>query len=153
MCCTWRRPPPLPYRGGYTAFVTQRTERLLALERQVDQQRKKIAKEEDYIRRHIAGQNTAQAKGRRRRLERLPRLSPPPGEAEAMSLRFDATDRAGDQVVIIDKLKVTIGERTLVRDFSAVGRRGDIIALVGPNGAGKTTLISTLLGERSARRR
>jgi ATP-binding cassette subfamily F protein 3 len=66
-----------------------------------------------------------------------------------MSLRFDATDRAGDQVVIIDKLKVTIGERTLVRDFSAVGRRGDIIALVGPNGAGKTTLISTLLGERS----
>ena len=138
-----------PYRGGYSAFVTQRTERLLALERQVEQQRKKIAKEEDYIRRHIAGQNTAQAKGRRRRLDRLPRLSPPPGEAEAMSLRFDATDRAGDQVVIIDKLKVTVGERTLVRDFSAVGRRGDIIALVGPNGAGKTTLISTLLGERA----
>ena len=138
-----------PYRGGYTAFVTQRAERLLALERQVEQQRKKIAREEDYIRRNIAGQNTAQAKGRRRRLERLPRLSPPPGEADAMALRFDATDRAGDQVVIIDKLKVAIGERTLVRDFSAVGRRGDVIALVGPNGAGKTTLLSTLLGERA----
>jgi ATP-binding cassette subfamily F protein 3 len=137
-----------PYRGGYSAFVTQRAERLLALERQVEQQRKKIAKEEDYIRRHIAGQNTAQAKGRRRKLARLPRLSPPPGEADAMSLRFDATDRAGDQVVIIDKLTVKIGERTLVRDFSAVGRRGDLVALVGPNGAGKTTLISTLLGER-----
>ena len=138
-----------PYRGGYSAFVTQRAERLMALERQVELQRKKIAKEEDYIRRHIAGQNTAQAKGRRRRLERLPRLSPPPGEADAMSLRFDATDRAGDQVVIVDKLKVTIGERTLVRDFSAVGRRGDVIALVGPNGAGKTTFLSTLLGERA----
>jgi ATP-binding cassette subfamily F protein 3 len=138
-----------PYRGGYSAFVTQRAERLLALERQVEQQRKKIAKEEDYIRRHIAGQNTAQAKGRRRRLDRLPRLSPPPGEADAMALRFDATDRAGDQVVIVDKLKVTVGERTLVRDFSAVGRRGDVIALVGPNGAGKTTFLSTLLGERS----
>ena len=66
-----------------------------------------------------------------------------------MALRFDATDRAGDQVVIIDKLKVAIGERTLVRDFSAVGRRGDVIALVGPNGAGKTTLLLTLLGERA----
>ena len=138
-----------PYRGGYSAFVTQRAERLLALERQVEQQRKKIAREEDYIRRNIAGQNTAQAKGRRRRLERLPRLSPPPGEAEAMALRFDATDRAGDQVVIIDKLKTGVGERTLVRDFSAVGRRGDLIALVGPNGAGKTTLLSTILGERA----
>jgi len=138
-----------PYRGGYSAFVTQRAERLLALERQVEQQRKKIAKEEDYIRRHIAGQNTAQAKGRRRRLERLPRLSPPPGEADAMALRFDATDRAGDQVVIADRLKVTVADRTLVRDFSAVGRRGDLIALVGPNGAGKTTLISTMLGARA----
>ena len=138
-----------PYRGGYSAFVTQRAERLMALERQVEQQRKKIAREEDYIRRNIAGQNSSQAKGRRRRLERLPRLSPPPGEADAMALRFDATDRAGDQVVIIDKLKVAIGDRTLVRDFSAVGRRGDVIALVGPNGAGKTTLLSTLLGDRA----
>ena len=137
------------YRGGYSAFVTQRAERLLALERQVEQQRKKIAREEDYIRRNIAGQNSAQAKGRRRRLERLPRLSPPPGEAGAMALRFDATDRAGDQVVILDKLKVTVGERTLVREFSAVGRRGDVIALTGPNGAGKTTLLATLLGERA----
>ena len=38
-----------------------------------------IAKEEDYIRRNLAGQNTAQAKGRRKRLDRLPRLTPPPG--------------------------------------------------------------------------
>ncbi len=137
------------YRGGYSAFVTQRAERRLALERQVEQQRKKVAREEDYIRRNIAGQNTAQAKGRRRRLDRLPRLSPPPGEAEAMALRFDATDRAGDQVVITDRLQVTVGERTLVRDFTAVGRRGDLIALVGPNGAGKTTLIATILGDRA----
>ena len=76
------------YRGGYTAFVTQRAERQLALERQVAQQRKVIAKEEDYIRRNIAGQNSAQAKGRRARLARLPRLSAPPGEREAMSVRF-----------------------------------------------------------------
>src|SRR5439155_25451693 len=39
------------YRGGYTAFVTQRAERHVALERQVAQQRKVVAKEEDYIRR------------------------------------------------------------------------------------------------------
>lgn len=137
------------YRGGYSAFVTQRDERVKTLERQVAQQRKIIAKEEDYIRRNIAGRMSAQAKGRRARLARLPRLSPPPGEADAMSLRLDISERGGDQAVIAQKLEVRVEERVLVREFSAVGRRGDVIALVGPNGAGKSTLIATLLGERA----
>jgi ATP-binding cassette, subfamily F, member 3 len=136
------------YRGGYTAFVTQRAERNLALERQVAQQRKVIAKEEEYIRRNIAGQNSAQAKGRRARLARLPRLSPPPGEGESMSVTFAAAERGGDQVLVAERLRVAIGDRSLVRDFSAVVRRGDVIALVGPNGAGKTTLLATLLDAR-----
>ena len=138
------------YRGGYSAFVTQRAERQLALERQVAQQRQFIAKEEDYIRRNIAGQNTAQAKGRRTRLARLPRLSPPPGESDAMTLRLEISERGGDQVLVAEKLTVGVPDRVLVRGFTAAVRRGDVIALVGPNGAGKSTLIATLLGERAA---
>jgi ATP-binding cassette subfamily F protein 3 len=136
------------YRGGYTAFVTQRAERQLTLERQVAQQRKVIAKEEDYIRRNIAGRNSAQAKGRRARLARLPRLSAPPGEREAMSVRFGDAERGGDQVLVVERLRIAMGDRTLVRDFSTVARRGEVIALVGPNGAGKSTLLATLLGAR-----
>ncbi len=136
------------WRGGYSAFVTQKAERDLALARAVAQQRKLIAKEEDYIRRNIAGRNSAQAKGRRAKLSRLPRLSPPPGEADAMVLRLTVNERGGDQALVADRLSVAVGERTLVRDFSAVARRGDVIALVGPNGAGKSTLLATLLGQR-----
>ncbi len=139
------------YRGGYSAFVTQRAERELAHERRVAEQRKAIAKEEDFIRRNIAGRNSAQAKGRRAKLARLPRLSPPPGEAEAMTLALEITDRGGDQVLVAEHLTVAIGERVLVKDFSSVVRRGDVIALVGPNGAGKTTLLAALLGERPPR--
>ena len=136
------------YRGNYSGFATQRAERELALARQVAEQRKYIAREEDFIRRNIAGGNSAQAKGRRRRLSRLPRLSAPPGEGEAMALRLEAAERGGDQAVVAEALTVTVDERVLVRDFSAVARRGDVIALVGPNGAGKSTLLATLLGMR-----
>ncbi len=136
------------YRGGYSSFVQQRAERRLALERQVEKQRTMIAKEEDYIRRNIAGQNTSQAKGRRKRLDRLPRLTPPPGAGGTMELRLEINERGGDRVIAAESLTVAIGDRTLVRDFSATANRGDVIALVGPNGAGKTTLIKTLLGER-----
>ncbi|MCE2941692.1 MAG: ATP-binding cassette domain-containing protein [Gemmatimonadota bacterium] len=137
------------YRGGYSSFVTQRAERRMALERQVEQQRKFVAKEEDYIRRNLAGQNSAQAKGRRSKLARLPRLSPPPGEAGAMALTLEIADRGGDQVLVTDRLTVGVDGRTLVREATLVARRGDVIALVGDNGAGKSTLIATLLGERS----
>jgi ATP-binding cassette subfamily F protein 3 len=137
------------YRGNYSAFATQRAEREAAQARQAAEQRKLIAREEDFIRRNIAGGNSAQAKGRRRRLARLPRLSPPPGDAGAMALRLEIAERGGDQVLVADRLTVAVDQRVLVRDFSAVARRGDVIALVGPNGAGKSTLLATLLGLRA----
>ncbi|HEU5219999.1 MAG TPA: ABC-F family ATP-binding cassette domain-containing protein [Gemmatimonadales bacterium] len=137
------------YRGGYSAFVTQREERRLALDRQIAKQDKLIAKQEDYIRRNMAGRMAAQAAGRKAILNRLPRLSAPPGESEAMSLRLDISARGGDQALVTDKLGVTIGDRVLLRGFSSVARRGDVIALVGPNGVGKTTLLATLLGQRA----
>ena len=65
-----------------------------------------------------------------------------------MALRLETAERGGDQVLVADKLSVSVGSRVLVREFSSVARRGDVIALVGPNGAGKTTLLATLLGDR-----
>ena len=67
-----------------------------------------------------------------------------------MELRLEISERGGDRVISAEALTIAIGDRTLVRDFSATANRGDVIALVGPNGAGKTTLIQTLIGEREA---
>jgi ATP-binding cassette subfamily F protein 3 len=137
------------YVGDYVQFVRQREERRLAQLRAFTKESKKVANEEDYIRRNIAGVNTAQAKGRRKRLERMPRLSAPIADAGTMALRLETGDRSGDQVAVLERLQVAVEERTLISDFSAVLQRGDVIALVGPNGAGKSTLIKTMLGERA----
>jgi ATP-binding cassette subfamily F protein 3 len=137
-----------PYTGGWDAFVTQRAERRLALERAVRKQDAKIAAEEDFIRRNIAGQKSSQAKGRRRRLARVERLSPPPGSDGVMAVAFDATSRGGDQVLVADRLRVAIGERELIAPWSGTLRRGDIVGLIGGNGAGKSTFLGTILGLR-----
>ena len=136
------------YECGYSEFIEQRAERRGAAMRAFRKQDSKIAAEVDFIRRNIAGGNSAQAKGRRKRLERVPRLTPPPGEEGAMSVSFTAGDRGGDQVLAAEKLQVAVEGRTLLRPWSGILRRGDRVGLIGPNGAGKSTLLRTLLGER-----
>ena len=136
------------YKGNYSQFVPQRAERRLTRERELEKQRAYVKKEQEYIMRNLAGVNSFQAKGKRKRLERLPRLAPPPGDPAAMSLEFTIADRGGDQVVAINELRVEVPGRVLVEEFTAVLRRNDFVALVGPNGAGKSSFIATMLGDR-----
>ncbi len=142
----------VPYTGTFTDFVRQREERRLSQQRTVEQQRRLIEKEEDYIRRNIAGQNSAQAKGRRTRLARLPRLSPPPDAESAMALRLQAGQRGGDQVLVAERVTVRTPERTLIANFDVRVTRGEVIGFVGPNGAGKSTLLRAIMGEQPPNR-
>ena len=136
-----------PYSAGYTAFVAQRAERRLAQQRAFEQQQRVIAHEKDYIARNIAGQNTKQAKGRRKRLDRLPRLSPMIGAEGTMALRFEVRERGGDQVVTAKNVSVGVGTRTLLERFSGTLDRTGVLGILGRNGAGKSTLLRALLGE------
>jgi ATP-binding cassette subfamily F protein 3 len=136
------------YKGNYSQFVPQRAERRLSRERELEKQRAYVKKEEEYIRRNIAGVNSFQAKGKRKRLERLPRLAPPPGDPAVMDLKFEVAERGGDQVIAIKDLQVEVPGRVLVEDFTAVLRRNDFVALIGPNGAGKSSFIATIVGDR-----
>lgn len=53
-------------------------------------------------------------------------------------------------MLTIQKLRKTVGGRTLFEDASMTINYGERIALVGPNGAGKSTLFSVILGEEEA---
>jgi ATP-binding cassette, subfamily F, member 3 len=138
------------YTGSYESFVAQREERRLSQQRAADKQRKVIAEEEDYIRRNIAGQNSKQAKGRRKRLNRLPRFSGPTAEeGSSMGLRIDMSERGGDQVVVAKDVTIEVEGRTLIKNFTTTVQRGEVVGFVGPNGSGKSTFLRALTGERA----
>ncbi len=141
------------YTGNYSAYLRQRAERRDRQLFEYEAQQAQIAKEEDYIRRNIAGQNTAQAKGRRRRLERLKEtpgaIVERPRDADSLKLSLDTGLRSGDRVVESHDLVVGYADdgKPLFAAPDLLLWRGEVAALIGPNGTGKSTFLKTLLGQ------
>jgi ATP-binding cassette subfamily F protein 3 len=137
------------YRGNYSAYMVQRQERYERRILEYQAQQEFIEKEEEYIRRNIAGQNTRQAQGRRKRLEHLleEALLTPPVQKRSLHLRLQSSARSGDLVLRTRSLSVGYADEGkplfLVPDLTLV--RGECAAIIGPNGAGKTTFLKTLL--------
>jgi ATP-binding cassette subfamily F protein 3 len=146
----WEMTPALEvYHGNYSAYLKQREERYERQLKEYEAQQEFIAKEEDYISRNIAGQNTRQAQGRRRRLERLlsdARLAPPQ-KSRRLHFRLTADARSGDLVLRTFDLEVGYqdDQKVLINVPDLVLQRGECVAIMGPNGAGKTTFLKTLL--------
>jgi len=140
------------YNGNYSAFVVQRSERRERHVIEYEAQQAMLAKEEDYIRRNIAGQNTAQAKGRRRRLERLKdtegAILDRPRDMDTLKLKLNTQLRSGDRVLETHKLVIGYQDdgKPLFSAPDLLLWRGDVAALIGPNGTGKSTFLKTLLG-------
>ncbi|MBN1286936.1 MAG: ABC-F family ATP-binding cassette domain-containing protein [Anaerolineae bacterium] len=138
------------YRGNYSHYLTQREARHARLLAEYEAQQEFIAKEEDYIRRNIAGQNTRQAQGRRKRLERFLRdeVITRPRTTPEIRLRLDAEYRSGEKVLMTEGLVVGYHDDKvpLFKAPDITLYRREIAALIGPNGVGKTTFIKTILG-------
>ncbi len=139
------------YRGNYSHYVQQREERHARLLAEYERQQEFIAKEEDYIARNIAGQNTKQAQGRRKRLERFLRdeAITHPREQRFMHLNLQSHRRSGDRVLTTRGLVIGYHDDRVplfsVPDITLF--RGECAALIGPNGAGKSTFLKTILGQ------
>jgi len=139
------------YRGNYSAYVQQRAERRRYHGARYRAQQDHIRREQEYIRRNIAGQNARQAQGRRKRLERLMReqaLARPEVD-RTVRIDFGRVDRSGD--CVLETRELVIGypdsDEPLFEIPDLMLTRGECVALIGPNGAGKTTFLKTLLGE------
>lgn len=147
----WEMTPSIElYRGNYSAYLLQREERYTRRIAEYEAQTEFIEKEEEFIRRNIAGQNTSQAKGRQRRLSRLleeARLTPPTRTPHRMHMRLEAAGRSGELVLRTYDLQIGYHDegRPLFYCPDLVLQRRECTAIIGPNGAGKTTFLKTIL--------
>lgn len=131
------------YPGNFSAYWKQKAERIKVEQRAYDSQQEEIAKLEDFYRRNHVGLKHAQAEDRKKRLEKIERISPP-RKITAPAMHFPPADRTGDIVLRADKLRKAYDE-VLFEDLTFEIARGERWAILGPNGSGKTTLVKCML--------
>ncbi len=132
----------------YDTYLVRRQDRLEAEERQQALFDKKLAQEEEWIRRGVKAQRS-RAQGRihalmAMRAERRARRE----KTGNATLRLSEAERSGLKVIDAENVSFAYPDgQVLVKDLTTTIIRGDKIGLIGPNGAGKTTLIKLLLGQ------
>jgi ATP-binding cassette subfamily F protein uup len=131
----------------YDTFLVRKQAVLEAEEVQRAQFDKKLAQEEEWIRRGVRAQRS-RAQNRihalhAMRAERAARRE----RAGTAKLAASEADRSGFKVITCAGAGFRYAERWIVRDLDLRIERGDKIGIVGPNGAGKTTLLRLLLGQ------
>ena len=132
---------------GFAAFEAWRDLQIEQEEIEAHKLDRQIAREEDWVRYGV----TARRKRNVRRMADLADLREKRSTARKLTgdvkMAASEADQSGEQVVVLDHVGKSYGERSIVKDLSMRIMRRDRIGIVGANGAGKTTLINLMTGE------
>ena len=85
------------------------------------------------------------AESREKMLDKMERLDAPDEEKSASKIKFEASVKSGYDVLHVEKLSKSYGDKKLFSNLSFDLKRGEKIALIGENGRGKTTLFKIIM--------
>ncbi|WP_391122202.1 ribosomal protection-like ABC-F family protein [Psychrobacillus sp. L3] len=146
------------YHGNYSSFIIEKEEALMREFQEYEEQQKKIKKMKEAIKRLRIWANEAvppnaglhrQARNMERALERMEKVRKPLIDPKKMSLSFDAAPRSGKEVVVMEQVSKSYGEKVLLQDANLYVFWKERVAIVGRNGTGKSTILKSLLQELS----
>jgi len=107
---------------------------------------RKLAQEEQWIRKGIEARRTRN-EGRVRALQKLREIRKERREKPGkVNLQIQEARKSGKLVIEAEDVSFGYSDQLIIRDFSFILQRGDKLGIVGPNGSGKTTLVNLLIG-------
>ena len=135
----------IPWKGNYSSWLEQKTQRLAKEEKQASKRAKTLQRELDWVRQSPKGRQ-AKSKARLSSYERLLNEDQKEKE-EKLEIYIPNGPRLGTNVIEALHVSKAFGDKLLYDDLNFRLPQNGIVGIIGPNGAGKTTIFRMIMGE------
>ena len=135
----------IPWKGNYSAWLEQKSERLKLEESGEKNRQKALARELEWVRSNAKG-GRSKGKARMQRFEELNAVEYQ-RRNETNEIFIPPGERLGNNVIEFKNVNKSFGDRLLIEDLNITIPPGAIVGIIGPNGAGKSTLFKMVTGQ------
>ena len=135
------------YHGNYRYYATKREEVRLSKYRAYMNQQAEIKHQEAVInklKQFNREKTIRRAESREKILDKMERLDKPQEVHDEMRLALTPDIESGNDVLLVEGLTKSYGDKTLFSDIGMDIKRGERVALIGNNGTGKTTILKII---------
>ena len=134
----------IPWKGNYSSWLEQKTQRLAMEEKQASKRRKTLERELEWV--HMAPK-ARQAKGKARLNSYDKMINEEQKEREEkLEIFIPNGPRLGRKVIEAHGVRKAFGDKLLYEGLDFTLPPNGIVGVIGPNGAGKTTLFRLIMG-------
>ncbi len=134
----------IPWKGNYTSWLEQKSNRLSQEEKSASKRRKTLERELEWVRMAPKARH-AKSKARLSSYEKM--LNEDVKEKEdKLEIFIPNGPRLGNSVIEAQGISKAYGEKLLFEDLNFTLPPAGIVGVIGPNGAGKTTLFRMIMG-------
>ena len=134
----------IPWKGNYSSWLEQKSQRLAQEEKQASKRRKTLERELEWVR---MAPKARHAKGKARLNSYETMLNEEQKQKEEkLEIFIPNGPRLGNKVIEAEHVAKSYPEKSLFSDLNFNLPPNGIVGVIGPNGAGKTTLFRLIMG-------
>ena len=136
------------YNASYTKFLELREKDYESQLKAYNLQQAEIKRQEAIIEKFRSfnrEKSIRAAESREKALDRMDKIDAPDEEKGPAKIKFETSVKSGYDVLHVEKLSKSFGDKHLFSNLSLDLKRGEKIALIGENGRGKTTFFNILM--------
>ena len=138
----------IPWKGNYSSWLEQKSQRLAQEEKQASKRRKTLERELEWVRMAPKARH-AKGKARLNSYDKMLNEEQKQKE-EKLEIFIPNGPRLGNKVIVAERVAKAYPEKELFKDLNFILPPNGIVGVIGPNGAGKTTLFRLIMGLEKA---